>query len=145
MSADRISNGYVPDFDIDRKLGAQAELWVDDLIESLSTKGRTEVKAPKPFLQKGSPYIEMDCRGRDGKWRPSGIKNSTAEQWVLKCGALPFAWVIETEWLRRAAWRASENRQWLSEHDGSNPTQGVFVTMRDIWETRPFNPDGSTR
>jgi hypothetical protein len=141
MNESRLSCGRAPDFDIDRKNGAQAELWVLDICETMAAgKGEIEVKAPKPFLRRGSPYIEYCCKHIDGKWHPSGIATSKAKVWAITFGSLPGMLVIETEWLRRAARLAYEKRQLLEETDGANPTKGVFVTFKDLWDTKDHNP-----
>jgi hypothetical protein len=136
-----ISFGRMPDFDIDRKNGAQAELWVLDVCKTMADgNGEIEVKAPKPFLRKGSPYIEYQCLGRDGSWRPSGIATTKAKLWAITFGSLPGALVIDTAWLKRAARLAYEKKQFLEERDGSNPTKGVFVTFKDLWDTKEHEP-----
>ena len=94
---------YAPDWDINLKQGEQAELWVNSVRDALAQKGTVEVKAPKPFLKYHSPYVEFACRGRDGKWRKSGIAKTKAQLYFFTFGSLPGGWVIETEWLKRAA------------------------------------------
>jgi len=131
-----------PDWDIDVKAGAQAELWVHDVCKMMAKgSGEIEVKAPKPFLHFGSPYVEYECRGRDGKWRPSGIATTKAKAWVFTFGSLLGGWIIETRWLKRAAreaFRNPANRR--EETDGSNPTRGVVVTFKHLEATKEHNP-----
>ena len=138
---ERISKGHIPAFDIDRAYGAQAELWVLDICKTMANgKGEIEVKSPRPFLRQGSPYIEYSCKHADGKWHPSGIAISKAKLWAIKFGSLPGMLVIETAWLKRAARLAYEKKQLLEEKDGSNPTKGVYVTFKNLWDTKEHEP-----
>jgi hypothetical protein len=130
-----------PNWDIDLAAGKQAELWVSSVRESLAGKGTVEVKAPQPFLKFHSPYIEYACRGRDGKWRPSGIATTKAKLWFITFGSLPGGWVVETEWLRRAARLAFKNpSNRREETDGANPTRAVVVTMFHLWSSKEREP-----
>lgn len=139
-----MTNGpHSPHFDIDRDRGTQGELFVSDVKTAL-INGRIEVKAPKLFLQMGSPYVETWCLMRNG-WKTSGINISTSELWFLTFGALPGGPVIETRWLHRATHLAYVKNRRREERDGSHPTKGATPTFDDFWETRPFNPDGSPR
>jgi hypothetical protein len=143
MSSDEraIVYGRFPDFDIDRSAGAQAELWVLDVCKTLAKgKGEIEVKAPKLFLRRASPYVEYAQQHRDGKWRPSGIAKTKAKLWIITFGSLPGALVIETAWLKRAARLAYKRKQRIEERDGRNPTKGVFVTFKDLLDTREREP-----
>ena len=130
-----------PAFDIDLKIGAQSELWVADICRMLAEgSGAVEVKAPKPFLQQESAYVEYQCCGRDGVWRPSGIATTKAKIWFLTFGSLPGALVVETEWLKRAARRAFAGGELIECMRGSNPTKAVLISLRDLWETRERDP-----
>jgi hypothetical protein len=129
-----------PDFDIDREIGAQGELWVSSVRKALAA-GRIEVKGPKPFLREQSFYVEYACRGRDGKWRPSGIAITKSELLIFTFGELPGALVIDREWCKRAARAAYRNP--LSRKEcmrGSNPTKGVAVSLSHLWITRLGEP-----
>ena len=128
-------NKREPNFDIDRKIGAQAELWVSDLISALRETGRVEVKCDAPALKFQRVYVEYECKGRDGNWYPSGIKESKSDLYVFKFGDLPGALVIETNWLKRAARRAYRRHMRKECPRGGNPTKGVVVTLSDLWET----------
>lgn len=131
-----------PDWDINLKEGAQAELWVVDICELLEKRnGEIEVKAPKPFLKYGSPYVEYACRSRTGEWYRSGLSTTKAKAYFFKFGLLPGGMVIETEWLKRAARLAFKDKSnWREEKDGSNPTKGVIVTFRHLWLTKKHEP-----
>lgn len=136
-------NGYDPalsHFDLDQKRGAQGELFIADICTALADGSlRIEVKTDFKFLETMRFYIEMECRGRDGVWRPSGIAVTRAEAWALKFGNNSAALIIETEWLRRAvadslALSSGKNRKECA--CGENPTRGVVITMHHIQRTR---------
>lgn len=130
-----------PRFDIDQVIGTQSELWVADFIKMLRAgNGAIEVKAPKPFLENQSAYIEFLCQSRTGKWYKSGIATTKAKLWVLTFGSLPGGLIIETEWLAEAA-RLAYRRDLIKDcRRGSNPTKAVVVSLRELWETRPGDP-----
>src|SRR5215475_8359534 len=77
--ADRMADGYQPDFDIDAAAGRQGELLVADVIRALRD-GSAEVKTDEMALVTGNVYIECECLRR-GKWRPSGVMATGAEIW----------------------------------------------------------------
>jgi hypothetical protein len=130
-----------PDWDIDQELGSQSELWVSDVRRSLAEKGTVEVKHDKPFLKNQHCYVEYECRGRDGKWRKSGIATTRASIYIFTFGSLPGGLIVATDWLKRAARRAfrrpSAKAQLLR---GSNPTRAVLVSIADLWATRDHEP-----
>jgi hypothetical protein len=130
-----------PDWDIDRELGAQSELWVSDVRRALAEKGTIEVKHDKPFLKNQHCYVEYQCRSRNGVWRPSGIATTKAALYVFTFGCLPGGLIVATEWLKRAARRAlskpSSRKECLR---GANPTRGVLVSIADLWATREGEP-----
>ena len=134
--------GRQPDFDLDKEIGAQSELWVLDIRELMAKKnGEIEVKAPKPFLKEESFYVEYSCRGRNGKWYPAGIATTKAKAHVITFGALPGGLIVATDWLKRAARHAFLDRTKHRECvRGANPTRGVVVSLRDLWQTREGEP-----
>lgn len=130
-----------PDFDIDREIGAQGEFWVSDLRKALAERARIEVKAPALFLREQTFYVEYECRGRDGIWRPSGIRTTKADLHFFKFGSLPGGLVVATDWLKRAcevAYRKPAARKECQR--GSNPTRAVVVGLADLWLTREREP-----
>jgi hypothetical protein len=130
-----------PRWDIDRELGAQSELWVSDLRRALAEKGTIEVKHDKPFLKNQHAYVEYQCRGRDGKWRPSGIATTKSALCIFTFGSLPGGLVVATEWLKRAARLAFKRPSTKAECvRGSNPTRAVLVSLADLWATREREP-----
>lgn len=128
-----------PDFDLDLVVGQQAELWVLDLQRSFAGKGEIEVKAPKPWLEEQSFYVEYGCKRRAG-WTPSGIATTKAKLHFFKFGSLPGGLVVETEWLRRAARLAYQRGQVKNCMRGSHPTRAVLVSLTELWETREHEP-----
>jgi hypothetical protein len=128
-----------PDFDIDQKIGAQSELWVGDFCKALASES-VEVKAPKPFLEKQSAYIEHHCKGRDGKWRKSGINTTKAKFYFLTFGSLPGGLAVETAWLKRAAKLAHTLGRSIECISGSNPTKAVLVSLTELFQTREREP-----
>lgn len=130
-----------PDWDINLREGAQAELWVKS-VQDLFQKGngQIEVKAPKPFLREQSFYVEYACRGRDGIWRKSGIATTKAKVFIFTFGSLLGGLVVETEWLKRAARLAYERGLKKECTRGSNPTKAVVVSLQELWETRAGEP-----
>ena len=131
----------LPDWDIDLPMGAQSELWVSDVRRALAEKGTIEVKHDKPFLKKQHCYVEYECRGRDGIWRPSGIATTKASLYVFTFGSLPGALIVETQWLKRAARCAFKRPAAKAEClRGSNPTHAVLVSLTDLWATKDGEP-----
>jgi len=129
-----------PRWDIDRELGAQSELWVSDVRRALAGEGTVEVKHDGPSLRNQHFYVEYQCRGRDGIWRPSGIATTKASLYVFTFGALPGGLVIETEWLRRAARLAWTKPSAHAEcKRGKNPTRAILVSLADLWATKADN------
>lgn len=130
-----------PDFDLDRAIGEQSELWVSNLREALRGSGRVEIKAPKPFLREQTFYVEYACKGRDGTWRKSGINTSKADLWLVTFGCLPGGLALCRHWLKRAAKRAYDRPFARKEClRGSNPTKAVVVSLGDLWLTRDGEP-----
>src|SRR5258708_30288139 len=127
-----------PDWDINRKQGEQAALWVVDIRKALAGGATVEVKAPKPFLKTGSFYLETWCCKR-GKWEKSGINTTKADLWFFTFGPLPCGWVIETQWLKRAAKLAYERGLIDECTRGRYPTKAVIVSMKELYATRDKN------
>lgn len=131
-------------FDIDMKRGRNGELFVDDIIKMLAEgSGQIEVKNDRRFIDTYRYYVEYACRGRDGIWRPSGIRVTTAKFWAIVWGEqkpdrlLPAVFIIETDWLKRAVRSAyKDENQRLETIYGENPTKGVGVNLQHIIENK---------
>lgn len=124
---DRLAQGYQPDFDIDMKVGAQGELFVANIIDSLGQRGMVEVKYDARYLDTGNVYVEYECRRRDG-WQKSGISTTKAAFWAFVLGMDTFCFIISTDTLKSAVRdRWDTNRRELTR--GSHPTKGVILPV----------------
>lgn len=125
-------------FDLDFRRGAQGELIVMDICRMLAEgSGSIEVKRDSWYVHSRRLYVEHECRGRDGIWRPSGIETTKATFWAFVAGDHPFVQILPTDWLKRARdLAAADNRNHRSCDYGENPTRGVFVYLNHILSTR---------
>jgi len=128
------------DWDLELEFGENGEHWVRDFIGD----NTVEVKSSRYFLQPDTRYggrqlafIEFACRGRDGKWRDSGIRTTKARGWVIRFGDLPGGLLVDVAWLRRAYRLAFERGQFQRNDKEPNPTRGVLVGLDELWQTRP--------
>lgn len=129
-------------FDLDKKRGATAELWVDDIRKALAEESATiEVKRDAWFPKTGRLYIETECRWRDGAWHPSGINTTEADLWFFVFGAHPGGLVVATKWLKCAVVIARKYRNEASCDYGDNPTRGVYVYPNHILQARDLTKD----
>ena len=128
-----------PNFDLDRAVGEQSELWVNDVRRALASNGRVKIKAPKPWLKEQSFFVEYACL-RKSKWTKSGINASTADLWFVTFGSLPGGLVVDRQWLFRAAKLAFNKGKTIECKIGSHPTKGVLVSLTELWETRSGEP-----
>jgi hypothetical protein len=121
-------------FDLDMKRGAQGELWVSHICELLAQRnGWIEVKTDYRWADTGRFYIELECRGRDGIWRPSGLSTTRSKAWALVLGGLHAMVVIETVELRAAVDLAARHpRNEVECTYGNNPTRGVLVYLDHV-------------
>lgn len=130
-------------FDHDVGRGAPGELFVLDICRMLAERsGTIEVKLDHRFTEKSRFFIERECCGRDGIWRPSGIAVTKAAMWALVVGMqnpdrmLPMAVIVATDWLRRAVEEAAKHQDNLRECKyGKNPTRGVLVYIPHLSRT----------
>jgi hypothetical protein len=129
-------NPVLSHFDIDLKRGQQAELWVVDICEMMAKRsGEIEVKCDFRWEDTGRIYIEMECRGRDGIWRPSGLAVTKAKLWAFKLGNHAGLFCFDTDWLRKAvAMAASHPNNHVECKYGANPTRGVTVHVNHFWK-----------
>jgi hypothetical protein len=127
-AAERRSDSYQPDFDIDMKVGAQAELFVAHIIDSLSSsRGAVEVKYDAKFYDTGNVYVEYQCLRR-GEWTKSGIATTKAAFWTFVLGMDTFCFTVATATLKSAVlekWPDPRCRKELTR--GSHPTKGVVL------------------
>ena len=133
-------------FDIDIKRGKNGELFVNDICKMMADgTGEIEVKTDHLFVETNRLFIEHECRGRDGLWRPSGLAVTKAKLWAIVLGRqnpdrmLPAIIIVETEWLRRAVAEARKHKGNLAECKyGENPTRGVCIYVNQIRITAPL-------
>jgi hypothetical protein len=130
-------------FDLDMARGRQAELWIDDIRKSLAeSSAEIEVKRDAWFPKTARFYVERECCGRDGRWRPSGIATTKAKLWAFVFGAHPGALILEVRWLQRAVVEAQKRPGNTASMDyGQNPTRGIFVYQGDILKARDMLKD----
>lgn len=128
-------------FDLDFKRGAQGEIFVDDVRKMLADgSGTIEVKTDDKFIESKRLYVEEECRGRDGIWRPSGLAVTKAHLWAFVFGEQPGMMVVETEWLRRAVVEAKQHPSNRVECKyGENPTKGTCVSINHFIKTARIN------
>lgn len=136
----QIYDPALSDFDIDFARGSQGELWVKDL-RLLLAEDSVEVKTDAKHVATGNFYVEYECQGRDGIWRPSGIQKTKAKCWMLKWGKHPAGFAIETNWLKRAAKLAKDAGKIGNMKYGQNPTRGALVNREDLIATRDVSLD----
>lgn len=140
MSVDRLSEGYVPDFDIDARVGRQGELFCLDVANGIRD-GSIEVKTDERAADTGRVYVEYECFRR-GRWEPSGIKTTQAEFWAFAIRDVLVAAPVPN--IRFAARRAFRQGFVAECKRGSHPTKGVCVPLTEllIWALAYRNDAG---
>lgn len=126
MTADRLSYGYQPDWDIDLAIGKQGELLAGDVARGL-TEGTVEVKTDERSETTGNIYVEYECRGR-----PSGIATTKATWWAYALARRRVLVVLPTDLLLNLA-----REQWRDGYQtecsrGSYPTRGVLIPVNEL-------------
>jgi hypothetical protein len=122
-NSERLSDGYVPEWDVDLEQGRQGELFIQNLIESIAA-GRIEVKTDAKSGKTGNVFIEVECKG----W-PSGIQTSKSEYWAF---VLPgdFSIIAKTDAVRDVAAKVRAQKGTVNGGErGSHPTKGVLVPL----------------
>lgn len=129
MNTDRLAEGYEPNFDIDAAVGRQGELLFTRISEAIK-EASAEVKTDKMSMRTKRVYLEYECMGRDGMWRPSGIQTTSSELWVYALGDSPSIAVVLPTWMIRDVGRRAY-REGLAKECviGSNPTKGVVIPL----------------
>jgi hypothetical protein len=131
-------------FDLDRERGEQGELFVRNVRKAFAENGRVETKTDAWAIKTGRIYVELECRGRNGTWYPSGLATTRAELWAFVLGKHPGMYVVETAWLKRAVPAAIARDKRNAEAKckyGENPTRGVYVYPIDFLNTRNVSQD----
>jgi hypothetical protein len=124
---DRLSEGYEPSWDIDRRVGARGEAQAASHIDAYAA-GRVEVKTDERAATTGNVYVEYECRRADG-WHASGIATTRADYWTFVVGGLMLT--VHTDTLKRItrSHYCSRRRECTR---GSHPTKGVLVPLTDL-------------
>lgn len=125
-----------PNFDFCLKRGQIGEAFAE---MAMGDSVKCETKTDSWYVHSERFYIEYECQGRDGKWRPSGIDHPQAEAqiWNLKWGKHPAVLSIETEWLRRAFLLAKSDPDNHGSHTSKwDASKGIFVYLWHILQTR---------
>jgi len=118
-----------PNWDIDREIGSQAEVWISDIRKAFAN-GTVEVKRDTRAMRTGNLYVEYECR-RGGVFKPSGIATTRADAWCFVVIKDALAIVIETEKLKNICSETGIRK--AEETDGSHPTKGYLVPMRYLF------------
>lgn len=136
---------YQPGFDIALNLhGLPAERFVRDLLGGAAAGTvKIEVKNDRVAPQTGNLYIEYECCGRDGTWRPSGIATTEAHYWAFTVGGPKTVLIVEIDTLKslgRQAHKAGERAEckW-----GDNPTRGVVLNVRTLMKNAGRFPEAN--
>lgn len=130
--SDRLSPGYQPDFDLDRAVGEQGELFVSSIAAALSA-GTVEVKYEQAASKYGNVYIEFSCR-RGGEYVPSGIDTTGADlwAWVLGKNEPQIAVLVPVALARAVKERAVREGAIRTTIRGSHPTNGAIVSLASL-------------
>ena len=126
MTVDRFATGYQPDFDIDYEVGAQAELFVRDIIAALGTE-RVEIKNDVAARKYRSVYLETECHYPRAGWKATGINGTKAELWchVLE-GSIA---IIAPLGLWQEAALRGQRKECIR---GDHPTKGVRIPLSQL-------------
>lgn len=132
-------------FDLDFARGAQGQLFVDNITKMLGDgSGRIEVKTDAWYVKSRRLFVELECQGRDGVWRLSGLNTTKALIWAYVLGKHELAIFIETEWLRKAVGKASQDKRNTESAKcsyGENHSRGCYVYLDHILNTRDMSRD----
>jgi hypothetical protein len=134
LSRRRQADGYEPRFDLDLAWGEQGQLFVEDIATAIS-RGLVEVKRDGRWHQTGNLYAEYKCRKVTGEWARSGIAATDATVCAFVLGDTEVALFVPTELLRQFMREAYKKSTWyrIEERDGSHPTRGVKVPIREFF------------
>lgn len=131
--------GYVPEFDLDVKVGDRGESYLTDIITAMlhGNEGTIEVKTDERASDTGNVYIEYSSNGK-----PSGIARTQSDLWATVIGGVVI--IVPTEAVRAVVAGGMQLGETRSMNRGSNPTDGVVVQLED-YITRCIAADGRIR
>jgi len=120
---DRMTDGYVPDFDIDAAVGGQGALFAATAMDAIHDGESAEVKTDEASWRTGNVYIELEC-WVSGQWVPSGV-NRQAVLWahVVANGLVIFA---PREQVKAVALKYGRPRRCRR---GNHPTRGMAIPI----------------
>lgn len=137
-AADRVPTGYFPAWDTNLKRGAQAELFVNNILEQLADGSlKHETKIDDKFIETGNLYVEFEQQSlKTGEWKLSGISTTKADVWFFVINERKGLIVVDAEWLKRAARRALRTKpKGKARRPGDIPTNAALVTINDLIAT----------
>lgn len=147
----RFAEGYQPNWDIDKKVGDQGELFVRRIVTGLES-GSIEVKTDEKARLTGNVFVEFRCRYR-GRYEKSGLAVTTAEFWAFVVGINSMAIIVSVELLKDLCKELLYNHPrrggemgvledsayYVKCVRGSHPTHGVRVPIKTLleWSLNP--------
>src|SRR5262249_22689103 len=117
-----------PDWDIDKARGDEAEELFRRLRSDILS-GTVEVKRDDKAHETGNLFVETECLGSDGRWRPSGLATTKASTYVFV--AWPLLLALPTLVLMGMV---GPDLRRASCTTGSNPTRGVLLPLSEVFE-----------
>jgi len=92
---------------------------------------RVEVKADHVAERTHNHYAEYRQRGRNGRWRDSGVRTTQSDYWTV---ALPdgTAIMVPITKMRRLVARAIAQGHTVTMMRGDNPTRGALVPLSKL-------------
>jgi hypothetical protein len=128
MPTNRPRRGYEPRWDLDLRRGEVKE----DLVRRLVTQGEDrltiEVKADYAAERTGNHFAEYRQRGRNGRWRDSGVRTTESDYWTVALSD-GTAVMVPIAKMRRLVERAIDAGHTVTMTRGDNPTRGALVPL----------------
>jgi hypothetical protein len=126
--APRARSTYEPRWDHDLNRGRVKEDLVRRLVTTDPDRLTIEVKADHIAERTHNHYAEYRQRGRNGRWRDSGVLTTESDYWTV---ALPdgTAVMVPIAKMRRLVERAIEEGHIVIMSRGDNPTKGALIPL----------------
>ena len=139
MSTIRHAQGYAPGFDLSVERGTEGENTVAEMLLFKDTDFEVvhvEVKCDDRALGTAHVFIEYECLGRDGRWRPSGISLTEALVWFFVINNEERLTIsVSTDEVRRQFERFRASKHIQCDHCDP-PSRGVLIPVVAL-VTRP--------
>jgi predicted YcjX-like family ATPase len=132
MQTTRAPRGrYEPRWDIDLERGRVKEDLMRRLVTDDPDRLTIEVKADHVAERTHNHFAEYRQRGRNGRWRDSGVRTTKSDYWTV---ALPdgTAVMVPIAKMRRLVERAIEAGHTVTMTRGDNPTRGALVPLSQL-------------